>query len=378
VRPRSKSRSKLGHISPVSFGGMLLVEVYITDERRGNSEHLPTCHQVFNLIMSSFTSQLESLVKADKSNLTANVSERRRALDLVRKLQVQLDSPIDRILRLAWQETLYIAGLKSCMDLKVFDILGESSDFVPIDELSKRTRANEALLARILRHVAAMGGIREKEPPLAYASTPFSDSLRRKEINAGIDFIFNISAPVATTLPTWLERIGYKDPLSSDDCCWHIAKQTDKGLFEYLNAHPTELAAFAAHMSGYSEGRGIWLDLYPLSRILEGADPEGALLVDIGGGRGHDMERFRLRASQQQLGRIIVQDLPLVVDEAKKDQVDSSIEFVAHDFFTPQPVKRKKLPSECLGRIFPLTCTAQMQEHIISTVSSTTGRTTTP
>lgn len=201
-----------------------------------------------SLIMSSFTSQLESLVKADKSSLDSNVAERRRALNLVRKLQVQLDSPVDTILRLAWQETLYIAGLKSCMDLKVFDILGESSDFIPISELSKRTGANEALLARVLRHVAAMGGIREKEPPLAYASTPFSTALRRKEINAGIDFIFNISAPVATTLPTWLEKFGYKDPLSSDDCCWHIAKRTGKGLFDYLNAHPTARSICGPHV----------------------------------------------------------------------------------------------------------------------------------
>jgi O-methyltransferase domain len=334
----------------------------------------PSAYSI-SLIMSSFISQLESLVKADKLSLNANVAERRRALDLIRKLQIQLDSPVDSILRLVWQDTLYIAALKSCMDLKVFDILGESSDFVPIAELSKRTGANEALLARILRHVAAMGGIREKEPPLAYASTPYSDALRRKEINAGIDFIFSISAPVAATLPTWLEKIGYKDPLSSDDCCWNIAKHTDKGLFDYLNAHPTELATFAAHMSGYSEGRGIWLDLYPLSRILEGADPEGALLVDVGGGRGHDVERFRLRASQQQLGKIIVQDLPLVVEEAKKHQVDSSIEFIVHDFFTPQPVKRKQLSSSCSGRRSALTCTTQMREHIISTASSTTGRT---
>ena len=341
--------------SPVSFSFVFVQEWYIYQEMGRGWRPTSSTLSGFSvpLKMSSITSQLESLVNADKSSLDTNPAERRRALNLVRQLQAQLDSPVDIILRLAWQGTLYIAGLKTCMDLKVFDILGESADFVSIAELSKRTGADEALLSRILRHVAAMGGIREKEP-LAYASTPFSDALRRKEINAGIDFVFDISAPVATALPKWLQKIGYKDPLSSNECCWHVAKRTEKGLFDYLNDHPGELATFAAHMSGYSENRGIWLDVYPISRILEGADAEGTLLVDVGGGRGHDMERFRLRASQQHPGRIVVQDLPLVVDQAKKDRVDSSIEFIAHDFFKPQPVKRKQLPSSCSGKNDPL------------------------
>jgi hypothetical protein len=71
--------------------------------------------------------------------------------------------------------------------------------------------------------------------------------------------------------------------------------------------------------------------------VLDGADPEGVLLVDVGGGLCHDVEKFALKYPSSR-GRLVVQDPPSVIDEAKA-QGKAGIEFIAYDFFQPQPVK---------------------------------------
>lgn len=50
---------------------------------------------------------------------------------------------------------------------------------------------------------------------------------------------------------------------------------------------------------------------------------------------GQDVERLYKRYPNTP-GRLIVQDLPRVVEEAR-GKLSSEIEFEVHDFFTPQP-----------------------------------------
>ena len=60
-----------------------------------------------------------------------------------------------------------------------------------------------------------------------------------------------------------------------------------------------------------------------------------ALLVDVGGGRGHDILCFRNKFPGR--GRLVLEDLPAVIDDIK--ELDAGIERVKYDFFTPQIVK---------------------------------------
>ena len=87
-----------------------------------------------------------------------------------------------------------------------------------------------------------------------------------------------------------------------------------------------------------------WCDWFPVQeRILDGFDSargngEGngaVLLVDVGGGQGHYIKRFR-DTFPNTPGRLILQDL-----HARKDSepVGQGIEFIEHNFFDPQPVK---------------------------------------
>jgi hypothetical protein len=84
--------------------------------------------------------------------------------------------------------------------------------------------------------------------------------------------------------------------------------------------------------------------IYPLSELLTDFPPDSnvPLLVDVGGGNGTDLELF-LQALPQpynEVARLIFQDLPAVIDEAKKTKsFAANVEPMVHDFFTPQPVK---------------------------------------
>ena len=82
-----------------------------------------------------------------------------------------------------------------------------------------------------------------------------------------------------------------------------------------------------------------WLSWFPVTeRILEGARPGGVVLVDVGGGRGHDVGAFRRRMGPvfPEGGRVVLEDLPAVLEDAGK--LEGGVERVEYDFFTPQVV----------------------------------------
>ena len=95
-------------------------------------------------------------------------------------------------------------------------------------------------------------------------------------------------------------------------------------------------------MSAYRAGKANWYDLgfCPVAdRLINGFDPKinDTLLVDVGGGRGHDLQLFAARHSAHP-GRLVLQDREEVVSTIKnKDQLPFHSQ--AHDFYTPQPIK---------------------------------------
>lgn len=81
-------------------------------------------------------------------------------------------------------------------------------------------------------------------------------------------------------------------------------------------------------------------DYYPIQeRLIEGSKQgdEAVFLVDVGGGRGHDLEGLK-QAHPNIKGKLILQDRPEVVSLA---ELSPGLEKMPHDFNTPQPVKGK-------------------------------------
>lgn len=83
---------------------------------------------------------------------------------------------------------------------------------------------------------------------------------------------------------------------------------------------------------------GHWLDVIPFADAVASMEsPDRAIFVDIGGSIGHQCAR--LKAKYPDLSnRIVLQDREETFKNAAPIE---GVEFMVHDFFTPQPVKGK-------------------------------------
>ena len=112
-----------------------------------------------------------------------------------------------------------------------------------------------------------------------------------------------------------------------------------KSLFDYLKGNAEHKDAFDHWMSSRRAGiKHEWFDIYPIkSQLLAGStqDNESVFLVDVAGGKGHDISSLRTRFPDLP-GRLVLQDLPQTFEDLPT-LVD--IEMMPHDIFTEQPIK---------------------------------------
>lgn len=90
-------------------------------------------------------------------------------------------------------------------------------------------------------------------------------------------------------------------------------------------------------MEGGRDDTSHWADWFPVQeQIIDGWSADRPLLVDIGGGRGHDIEGFKQRFPIG-AGKLVLEDLSSVVEDIQ--ELDSGIQRIKHSFFEPQPIK---------------------------------------
>jgi hypothetical protein len=137
-------------------------------------------------------------------------------------------------------------------------------------------------------------------------------------------------------MPTFLSQTQFANP-EGPMGCFQSAFSTDLQLFPWLMAHPEQMVNFNDLMIGQRLSRVEWYSFVPAEQLLLDDYRDGtALMVDIGGNRGNDLEGFK-KSCPNAKGDLVVQDLPPVIDDITS--LDESIVRMKHDFFTPQPVK---------------------------------------
>src|SRR5690606_32538560 len=72
-------------------------------------------------------------------------------------------------------------------------------------------------------------------------------------------------------------------------------------------------------------------------------EPVRPFIVDVGGGRGQALRAIKEHCGGEFWGKVILQDLPIVIDSLKQEELPD-IEPMKYDIFTPQPVKSMFAP----------------------------------
>ncbi|KAL9072941.1 MAG: hypothetical protein Q9157_004931 [Trypethelium eluteriae] len=147
--------------------------------------------------------------------------------------------------------------------------------------------------------------------------------------------------------PEYFREHNYAFPPSGNDCLFQWALGTNKSYFDHIHGDPERSKDFNAYMAENRSARRHWTEWYPTgTEIVNGFSAEhgDAVLVDIGGGRGHDLRKFLLKHPETK-GNLVLQDLPGVLADAGLLH-ESGIRCVAHNFFEPQPIREPRDPSQ--------------------------------
>ena len=153
----------------------------------------------------------------------------------------------------------------------------------------------------------------------------------------------DVAGPSFHQLPAYLKSISYGHPTNITDGPFQYAHKTSSPFFMWLAENPELATCFNNYMSGYRAGKPSWVDpgFYPVQeRLIQGmkSGSNEVLLVDVGGGLGHDLELLKQKYPQFP-GRLILQDKQDVIDQIPG--MKAAFEKTVHDFFTPQPVHGK-------------------------------------
>ncbi|RYP49870.1 hypothetical protein DL768_004486 [Monosporascus sp. mg162] len=255
---------------------------------------------------------------------------RLRMQETLRGLAEELETPNDTMLRL-FGSTLEISMVQTAINLGIFRRLAENIEPLSVKILAAPMRADPALMARILRYLAAVRFIVEAGEG-QFAANDVTRAFADPRVEGGLQYTFNISGPVYQALPAFFQKHQYQSS-TGDRLAWNHAFGTDRPFFDWVRERPSELDWFSKLMS--VPRNGDWLDVVDISSAAATGTPGKTVFVDVGGGLGHQSARLVGRFPELK-GRVVLQDKDTTVQLAGKlDGVDCR----AHDFFTEQTVK---------------------------------------
>ncbi|KAF7536990.1 hypothetical protein G7054_g4069 [Neopestalotiopsis clavispora] len=287
--------------------------------------------------MDTLLEQLKTLaVQADSDG-------RQKVLDFIRTLQLSLETPHDMLSRFSGlvSQHLSIAASRIGEDLNLFQILAESEQPLSAEELATKTGAATLLLSRILRYLASVGQIHEVGPN-SFAANTQTKTLADPGYRGGIYHFFNNCGPVFQAFPDFLAENKYQDIDDASKTAFQKAFPTDLPAFQWLPTQPERFGPLQQVMTVQGALGNQWFAVFPFEKEL-GNFSGPHVLVDVGGGFGHQCVALRARYPELQ-GKLVLEDLQQALEHLPPPLATQlkGVEQVAHNFFEPQPIKGAK------------------------------------
>ncbi|KAK4907421.1 hypothetical protein LTR49_023567 [Elasticomyces elasticus] len=283
----------------------------------------------------------ENVQQVLKCGLSSSQDEqkelRKNVCALAKELWLELEESGDLVDRIIYG-TQENAILRLGLDLGIYKLLAENKRALDSRTIAMQTGANLVLVERVMRNLAGLGHVEERGEN-AFAANKFTRAFNSDKGITGLKFSYDFAAPAWNQIPGFLKARGYRNPTDPMDTPLQRAFQPKEHFFP-LMVQQNVLADFQGLMSSYRTDRAEFLDVFPAEQhLIEGFQVSETghevLMVDIGGGRGHELLRVAEKFPATK-GRLILQDLPDVIEQALQSD---RIELMAYDFFTPQPVK---------------------------------------
>ncbi|KAI9751446.1 MAG: hypothetical protein M4579_006056 [Chaenotheca gracillima] len=284
---------------------------------------------------------LQTIATEGDAYLQKDEKSRKRLLEAAQSLTLALETPSEAVNRICWAAPTQLSVARVAVDLKIFEKLSEDGGTPKTTaQLATATGADPALIGRVLKHLASVRLIAEIAAD-TYGPNHLTKVFCEPKYRDGISFCFDLAGPPFQRLPEYLAKNGYKDPTDVADGPFQYGHRTELNSWGFMKANPQIRSSFNNHMSGYAFGRPHWMDpgFYPVEEnLIQGFkdSKDAVMIVDVGGGLGHDLELF-YEGYPKAPGRLINQDIPDTIGSIAKSKYD--IEHEVHDFYTPQPIK---------------------------------------
>ncbi|ELR03729.1 hypothetical protein GMDG_06362 [Pseudogymnoascus destructans 20631-21] len=264
---------------------------------------------------------LESLKAYDGSS-TAHIL----LLNQTDKVRAELEQPYDVVTRMF--ENLTVCGsLNMLIRIGAMHKLPSDGTSIKAADLAAAVNVDITAIHRAMR-VILVQGIATETGSNEYTHNQLSLALLPEGAGAFFLLCMDLSKAMGM-LPEYLKTHAPEDlyDLKKSPCAFSVGKE-GCSYYEVLNDDVEQRNMWNAAMQ-MSEKNMPVRGMFPFESLKEQVEkePERAFVVDIGGG-----------LPWRVWGKMILQDLPIVIDSLKPEEIPN-IEATVHDLFTPQPVK---------------------------------------
>ncbi|KAJ5665184.1 uncharacterized protein N7477_007632 [Penicillium maclennaniae] len=277
---------------------------------------------------------------ADGFKNDKNERDRLIALKAAQDLVGALQKPRDAVIQLSYSPT-QILCVRIGVDLDIFTTLTERNIPLPLEEIAAVKNADLMLTERVLRVLAGIGYLVEHDIRM-YAANTMTRQMSTRESVATVKFLFDVGMPSLAKTPEYFRQTSFQSPTGTNNGPFQYGEKTEKSLWEWFSQSPESGKDFNTYMEGNRGDNLNWVDWFPVQeRLIDGyqAHEGDVLLVDVAGGRGHELAAFEAKFPSA-LGRLILEDQPGVLPEKNFGQKIESLPF---DLFKPQPIQDARI-----------------------------------
>lgn len=231
--------------------------------------------------------------------------------------------------------------IRIAIDIDIFGFLAAQSSDVSSSVIAAATGSDQMLVYRLLRTLSTLGVVHERTRD-TWSANAVTKAMAAKPMAAWHRLIWDLNVTSALQAPELLRTVGHQTIQDPTAGFAQYAFGTKLDTFSFLQTMPSLSRDFNEAMGSNMGQPDAWFNWYPVQeRLLAGVDREAPTLVDMGGGKGHDIQAFS-RAFPD-AGGLVLQDIPKVIDSIGQAALDPAITRQKHDFFTGQPVRGAKV-----------------------------------